>query len=350
MKISVVIPCRNERRHIELLMLSILAQQLDPGDELEVLVADGMSDDGTRELLRGLMQKHPISLIDNPERIVSTGLNAAIEASRGDVVVRMDVHTVYAPDYIRECVRTLQETGADSVGGPWVARPNQDAVSEAIATAFHSPFCCGGGKAHNAEYEGEIDTVYLGCWRRDVFERVGLFDPELVRNQDDEFHFRLRRQGGRVWQSPRIQSWYTPRSSLRALFRQYMQYGYWKVAVMRKHRGLAALRQAIPALFVASAIAGLLAIAISAAFGASVVAKGMAILLASVFAIYAAACIIAALLLPSSVRLRARLLAPYTIAIYHSAYGLGFLAGVLTLLRKPKARAGQSRLFTALSR
>jgi hypothetical protein len=262
----------------------------------------------------------------------------------------MDVHTIYAPDYIGECVRTLRETGADSVGGPWVARPNPDAVSEAIAAAFHSPFCCGGGKAHNARYEGEIDTVYLGCWRREAFERAGLFDPDLVRNQDDEFHFRLRLQGGRVWQSPRIQSWYTPRSSVRGLFRQYMQYGYWKVAVMRKHRGLAAWRQAVPALFVASAAAGLVAIAIAALAGVSEFAKGMAILLGSVLAIYAAACIIAALLLPRSVRLRARLLVPLTIAIYHSAYGLGFLAGVLTLLRKPTARTSQSRLFTALSR
>src|SRR4029079_12096194 len=179
MKISIVIPCRNERSHIEPLMASIMGQQLDPGDDLEILIADGMSDDGTRELLNKLMRQRPdeIMLIDNPGRIVSTGLNAAIQAARGEIVVRMDVHTVYANDYIRECVRTLRETSADSVGGPWVARRGDGVVSEAITAAFHSPFCCGGGKAHNAEYEGEIDTVYLGCWRRDAFEKAGLFDP-----------------------------------------------------------------------------------------------------------------------------------------------------------------------------
>jgi cellulose synthase/poly-beta-1,6-N-acetylglucosamine synthase-like glycosyltransferase len=281
---------------------------------------------------------------------VSTGLNAAIQAARGEIVVRMDVHTVYANDYIRECVRTLRETSADSVGGPWVARRGDGVVSEAITAAFHSPFCCGGGKAHNAEYEGEIDTVYLGCWRRDAFEKAGLFDPELVRNQDDEFHFRLRRRGGRVWQSPRIRSWYTPRSSLRTLYRQYLQYGFWKVAVMRKHRGLAAWRQAMPALLVSSIVAALLMITIASLSGATFIAKAFAVLLATEIAIYAAACIIAAIVLPRVVGWRARLLAPAVIAIYHFAYGLGFLAGMFTHLRTRKPNAEQSRLFTALSR
>ena len=244
----------------------------------------------------------------------------------------------------------LRETGADSVGGPWVARSSNGIVSEAIAAAFHSPFCCGGGKAHDAEYEGEIDTVYLGCWRRDAFEKAGLFDPGLVRNQDDEFHFRLRRKGGRVWQSPRIRSWYTPRSSLRTLYRQYLQYGFWKVAVMRKHRGLAAWRQAMPALFVSSIIAALLVIAIASVTGATFIAKAVAMLLATEIAIYAAACIIAAILLPRAVHGRARLLAPAVIAIYHIAYGLGFLAGMFTHLRARRPDAEQSRLFTALSR
>jgi glycosyltransferase involved in cell wall biosynthesis len=352
MKISVVIPCRNERRHIEPLMASIMAQQLDPGDELEILIADGMSNDGTRELLNKLMRQRPgeIVLIDNPERIVSTGLNAAIRAASGEVIVRMDVHTVYAEDYIRECVRVLRETNADSVGGPWVARSQDGPVAEAIAAAFQSPFCCGGGKAHKAEYEGEIDTVYLGCWRRDAFERAGLFDPQLVRNQDDEFHFRLRRRGGRVWQSPRIRSWYTPRSSLRAVFRQYLQYGYWKVAVMRKHRGLAAWRQAMPALFVASLAILAVAIAIAWALGAGPIANAVAWLLAGEIAVYAAACIVAAAMLSRSVRMGARLLTPVVIAIYHIAYGLGFLAGLATQLRARKGQVAQSRLFTALSR
>src|SRR5579862_9556598 len=212
MKISVMIPCRNEKRHIGEFLDSLLDQDLDPGWDLEILVADGMSDDGTREALRQYAERAPsVRMIDNPSRIVSTGLNAAIDASSGDIIIRMDAHTVYARDYIRECVRVLHETGADNVGGPWVAK-GRGPVGRAIAAAFQSPFCCGGGKAHDVNYEGEVDTVYLGCWPRSVFDRVGRFDPELVRNQDDEFNFRLRRAGGKVWQSPRIQSTYTPRS------------------------------------------------------------------------------------------------------------------------------------------
>jgi succinoglycan biosynthesis protein ExoA len=267
MKISVVIPCRNEKRHICEFLDSLLAQDLDPQWQFEILIADGLSDDGTRELLGQYCGKtHAVRVIDNPGRIVSTGLNEAICAATGDVIVRMDAHTHYAPDYIRECVTALQVSGADNVGGPWVAE-GRGLVGRAIAAAFRSRFCTGGGKAHDAEYEGEVDTVYLGCWTRSVFDRAGLFDTTLVRNQDDEFNFRLRRLGGRVWQSPRIRSSYSPRASITALFRQYLQYGFWKVAVIRKHRALASWRHIVPVLFVVSLLLLFVLIASSATLG-----------------------------------------------------------------------------------
>src|SRR5262249_53760198 len=157
---------------------------------------------------------------------------AAIRAAQGSIIIRMDVHTEYASDYIRQCLAVLQETGADNVGGPWVAKGN-GLVSSAIAAAFQSPFAVGGARGHDFHYEGAIDTVYLGCWPREVFDRIGLFDEEFVRNQDDEFNLRLARAGGKIWQSPRIKSWYRPRGSLKALWRQYVQYGYWKVRVIQ---------------------------------------------------------------------------------------------------------------------
>src|SRR5579863_3983984 len=256
MRISIVIPCRNEQQHINDFLDSLLAQDLPPDWRMEILVADGMSTDGTREILRQYAARVPsVRIIDNPGRIVSTGLNAAIQEAAGEVIIRMDAHTTYAPDYILECVKALETSGAENVGGPWVA-VGRGTVSKAIAAAFRSPFCTGGGKAHDPNHEGEVDTVYLGCWPRMVFKVAGLFDPDLVRNQDDEFNFRLRRLGGRIWQSPRIRSSYTPRGSLVALFRQYMQYGYWKVAVIRKHRSLASWRHAVPPLFVASIVLG----------------------------------------------------------------------------------------------
>src|SRR5262249_1078406 len=140
--------------------------------------------------------------------------------------------------------------GADNVGGPWIARAD-GYVGLAIAAAFQSSFAVGGARGHNPEYEGKVDTVYLGCWRREIFDRIGFFDEELVRNQDDEFNLRIVRSGGGVWQSPKIQSWYTPRASLRDLCRQYSQYGYWKLRVIQKHRLPASMRHIVPAGFVA---------------------------------------------------------------------------------------------------
>ena len=347
MRVSVVVPCRNEKRHIAAFLDSLLAQQLEPGWELEILVADGMSTDGTRELLLQYSQNAPcVRLIDNPGQIVSTGLNAAIRAAAGDVIIRMDAHTIYAPDYIRQCVSVLEESAADNVGGPWVAK-GRGFWGRAIAAAFRSRFCTGGGKAHDPNYEGEVDTVYLGCWRRSVFDRVGLFDPALVRNQDDEFNFRLRRSGGRIWQSPRIQSSYAVRESIGALFRQYLQYGFWKVSVARKHRGLASWRHAAPVLFVSSLLALLVSIALTSMTGFSHVASVAEFTLAAEVLIYSLACIASAMPFARALDPRALALVPCVTAAYHLAYGLGFLLGIL---RPARPASRPSGLFTALTR
>ncbi|MBE3584534.1 MAG: glycosyltransferase family 2 protein [Limnochordaceae bacterium] len=249
MLVSVIVPCRNERHHIERFLDNVLRQRSE-GFQLEILVADGHSDDGTREIVEQFAAKYPyIRLIDNPRGIVSTGLNAAIREAQGDIIVRMDVHTEYADDYIARCVDVLLRTGAENVGGPWVAR-GSDLISRAIALAFQSHFGSGGAKSHDPNYEGPVDSVYLGCWPRRTFERFGLFDEDLVRNQDNEHNLRIWRMGGRVWQSPAIRSWYHPRSSLRKLWRQYVQYGYWKTRVVRKHRIPASPRHLIPGAFV----------------------------------------------------------------------------------------------------
>jgi glycosyltransferase involved in cell wall biosynthesis len=350
MKISVVIPCRNEKQHIQDFLDSLLAQQLEPDWEMEILVADGMSADGTREILGVYAARVPIvRVIDNPGRIVSTGLNAAIQEAAGEVIIRMDAHTTYAADYIRACVKTLKTTGAENVGGPWVA-VGRGTIGKAIAAAQQSPFCTGGGKAHDPQHEGEVDTVYLGCWRRSVFEIAGLFDPALVRNQDDEFNFRLRRQGGRIWQSPQIKSSYVPRGSLVALFRQYMQYGYWKVAVIRKHRGMASWRHAVPPLFVGSILLGGIVIAAAAALRISTIAVWIGSALGTGLLVYVLACVGAAVRFARSLEMGALLLLPAVIALQHFAYGSGFLSGILDSLRAHSARVVPSEAFTGLTR
>ena len=250
--VSVIAPCRNERAAIDAFCDSALAQQLPPGWQLEVLVADGRSDDGTcQRLAERAAQDARLKPIDNPGRIVSSGLNAALAQARGSVIVRFDIHTQFAPDYIAECLAALERTGADNVGGPWVAR-GQGTMGRAIAAAFQCRWVVGGARSRDRAYEGEADTIYLGCWPRAVFERFGGFDEQLVRNQDDEHNLRIRRGGGRIWQSGRIRSWYRPRDSLAHLFRQQFQYGYWRPFVLRKHGQPGSLRQLVPMIFVAA--------------------------------------------------------------------------------------------------
>jgi glycosyltransferase involved in cell wall biosynthesis len=335
--ISVVVPCRNEKELTEDCICSILAQEAVPG-ALEVIVADGMSDDGTREIVARITKNEPrIRVVDNPGRIVSTGLNAAIRAARGQVIIRMDVHTRYARDYVQSCVTTLRHTGAENVGGP-ARTESSDYIQSAICAAYHSRFAVGGARFHDIDYEGYVDTVTYGCWPREVFERIGLFDEELVRNQDDEFNLRLTRAGGKIWQSPKIRSWYRPRPSLSALFRQYMQYGYWKVRVIQKHRIPASWRHLVPGMFVfAASILALFAPWSSVAARAWLTVIGLYLL-----------CDVAASVI-TSVGCGWRLfpVLPVVFACYHFSYGYGFLRGLvdfIVLRRKPAAQ------FTQLTR
>ncbi|MGQ9525437.1 MAG: glycosyltransferase family 2 protein [Armatimonadota bacterium] len=316
--VSIIIPCRNEVGYIEPCLRSALAQDYPP-DRMEIIVADGMSDDGTRELLhRFAAEDGRIRVVDNPKRITPAGLNTAIKASRGEVILRMDAHTEYAPDYVRQCVEVLRETGADNVGGPALTKPDSY-TGQAVAAAYHSRFAVGGARFHQPAYEGPVDTVTYGCWPREVFERVGLFDEELVRNQDDEHNLRIVRSGGLVWQSPRIRSWYTPRGSLRALFRQYFQYGYWKVRVIQKHRMPASWRHVVPGSFVLS----LLALGVSAPF------LGWARLgLRLLVSMYAGALLTASVITAARNGWGLLPLLPVVFACYHFAYGLGFLRGM----------------------
>ena len=192
--------------------------------------------------------------------------------------------------------------------------------------------------------------MYLGCWARTVFERVGLFDPDLVRNQDDEFNFRLRRLGGRIWQSPRIKSSYAPRTSVGPLFRQYLQYGFWKVAVIRKHRALACWRHVVPVVFVSWILGSLAGISLAALLGVNAVAFGIAAALATGLSVYLLACAASTLPFARSLEPRALLIVPGVIAVCHAAYGLGFLIGVLKFTGRGSCGIAPARLFTALTR
>jgi glycosyltransferase involved in cell wall biosynthesis len=335
--VSIIVPCRNEEAYIEACVRSIVAQKT-PAEQFEVIVADGRSDDGTREILDRLAKEDPrLRVIDNPGRIVSTGLNAGIRAALGRIIIRMDVHTEYAPDYILQCLAVLDETRADNVGGPWVAK-GDGLVGRAIAAAFQSQFSVGGPSGHDPGYEGALDTVYLGCWPRQVFERIGLFDEGVARNQDDEFNLRLTRAGGKVWQSPRIRSWYRPRESLGALFSQYSQYGYWKVRVAQKHRAPASGRHLVPGGFV-------FLLAVLPLLSLFWVPVGWAWLV--LVSIYSACNVVASFVTAARHEWKLLPLLPVVFASYHIGYGWGFLRGIwdFVILRR-----GPARTYTTLTR
>jgi len=330
--VCIVVACRNEAAHIEAFLDSLVKQDMR-GMAWEAIIADGMSDDGTYEILDRYCARYDnLHVMKNPGRIVSTGLNAAIRAARGVIILRMDAHTRFAPDYCIRCVETLEQTGADNVGGP--ARTEARGLrARAIAAAYHSPFSTGGARFHDVSYEGWVDTVPYGCWRKDTLLRLGLFDESLVRNQDDELNLRLARAGGRIWQSPRIHSWYSSRAELSGLFRQYFQYGFWKVPVIRKHRIPASWRHLVPVVFVCAAVA-LSALPAAAAAG---LVPGWLPFAMGLWLSFAAAYTGAVLIASCHTAMRHQwLVLPYlpaVFAIFHFSYGLGFLTGLLRCLK-----------------
>jgi succinoglycan biosynthesis protein ExoA len=346
--ISIVAACRNEAAHIGPFLESLLAQDLR-GLEWEAIIADGMSEDGTRAVLEECAAGHPeLRVIANPGRIVSTGLNAAIRAARGDVILRMDAHTRYATDYCRRCVETLLRTGADNVGGP--ARTDARGIrASAIAAAYHSPFSTGGARFHDLNYEGWVDTVPYGCWRKDTLFRLGLFDETLIRNQDDELNLRLVRSGGRIWQNPEIVSWYSPRASLSGLCGQYFQYGFWKVAVIRKHRLPASWRHVVPVVFVLGNVMLILAMAASAGWLADWFGTVATLWLAAA-STYMGAIVIASVAIARTHDWRILPHLPLVFATYHFAYGLGFLFNLVSSRRGSIGKNRSESLLTRITR
>jgi succinoglycan biosynthesis protein ExoA len=241
------------------------------------------------------------------------------------------------------CLDVLQRTGADNVGG--AARTKADGYwQRAIASAYHSHFSVGGARFHKPDHEGYVDTVAYGCWRKSTFERFGYFDEELVRNQDDEHNLRITRGGGKVYQSPRIRSWYRPRSSLLALFTQYMQYGYWKVRVIQKHKLPASWRHLVPGAFLFSSII------LAAVFLLDFLVPGENGLLSTVgglamkifrFAIgaYMLALLVASIATAAKTEWKLLPVLPLVFGCYHFGYGYGFLRGVWDFLvwrRRPQ--------------
>lgn len=251
-RVSIVAPMFNEAEHVEQLVADLAAQAYQ--GEVEILVADGGSTDGSPELLAAFAKRAglPLTLLENPKRSAAAGLNACIRRSTGDLIVRLDCHSRYPADYVRRCVIAFEETGAWNVGGVF-APIGRTRMERAVACALDSPF---GGhnwtRNLNRNDRVEVDTNYLGAFPREALERVGLYDEAVVIAEVEDLNLRLRRAGGRVILDPAIRPSYLPRGSSRELFRQYYRYGLWKVFVMLKHGQVVSGRSVVPLLFVLS--------------------------------------------------------------------------------------------------
>lgn len=331
-KVTVVMPVHNEEGFIRDSLQAVLEQDY-PGDLIEIIVSDGMSTDRTRVIVAEMQASHAnIRLVDNPGKIAPTGLNIAIQQASGEVIVRVDGHCEIRPDYIRHCVEYLRKEDVVGVGGP-LETIGETVVAQAIALAMSSPFGVGGSAFRTVKDRRTfVDTVAFPAYRRETLATAGRFDEELVRNQDDEYNYRLRAMGGRILMTPDIRSRYYSRSSFRSLWRQYAQYGFWKVRVMQKHPRQMSLRQFVPPIFVATLI---MLSAMALFFG---VARVLLALTAGVYLLANLAAAIA-----TSARHGWQYL-PYlslAFAILHFSYGAGFLYGLVKFAKRWKAEASR---------
>jgi succinoglycan biosynthesis protein ExoA len=255
--VSVIIPCFNEQDTIQKLLDAIYSQSY-PLNEIEVMIADGLSTDNTRDVINKFIYAHSnmsIKIIDNHKRIIPSGLNRAIEFAQGEYIVRMDAHSIPDREYIKKCVNGLESGLGDNIGGIWKIQPGDDSwIAKAIAKAASHPLGVGDALYRIGGTAQEVDTVPFGAFCRKLIDKIGMFDESLLTNEDYEFNTRVRQSGGKVWMDPSIQSIYFARSNYRGLAQQYWRYGYWKAQMLRKYPKTLRLRQLIPPLFVFSLI------------------------------------------------------------------------------------------------
>lgn len=319
-KVSIVVPCKNEERHIAGLIERIQGQVgIGSAFAIELLLVDGRSKDKTREIIEAAAAVHRnIKIIDNPAQVTPVAFNLGIKAASGRYICILGAHSRISPDYILSALAAIQETGADNVGGPWKAI-GEGYWGAAISVAFQSPFSSGGAKSHDLAYQGFVDSVWGGFYKREVFDRIGLFDPVLVRNQDDELNFRLVMAGGKIYQTPKINYEYVCRNSLSGLWNQYYQYGYYKIYILRKHGRVASFRHLVPSVFVLALVFSGVGAALSAAF----LAFFAAIVCTYVLLLVLASCVSCF----TADRIRYLPVMPVVLATFHLAYGIGFVHG-----------------------
>jgi glycosyltransferase involved in cell wall biosynthesis len=337
-KVSVIVPCRNEKDFIEMLLENIVSQDY-PKEDTEVFMVDGMSEDGTREVIRRFTEEYRyIRLVDNPERVVPHALNRGIRLAGGEYIIRMDTHSTYPPDYISRLLYWHKKLGADNVGGVGITRPFRDTpVARAAALALSHPFGVGNSYFRiGTDKPREVDTVPFGCYKKEIFDTIGLFDEDLIRNQDDEFNLRLKRRGGRIFLVPEIKVVYYSRDRLRHLWRMYHQYGFFKPLAAIKAGMPSSIRQFVPPFFVLSPVVLAVLGAVWAPFCYAACAIVGLYCIANLYFSFRLA-------LRHGMRLFFPLLCCF--ATIHFGYGTGYLRGLLTFTLFGKKRKTDPKTF-----
>jgi len=320
------LPIRNEIVFIKRTIESILNQDCNHNN-LEIIIVDGMSDDGTREVIKSYQKKYKyINLIDNPEIYVPSGFNRALSISCGDIIIRLDGHSMMGPNYISKCINLIKKGKAECVGGS-ISHVSKDIIGLAIVVAQSSIIGVGGVSFRSKNQKGKfVDTLAFGAYKRKVFELVGAYDEDLIRNQDDEFNFRMIQNGMKIWLDPSINSYYYPRSSFKKLFKQYFGYGFYKIRVFQKRGGISSWRHLVPGTFVLGLISSILFIIVYSHFSLFYILSIPYLVLISVGTVYdfnlktdKNISIIDKLLLI--------ILVPFTYMILHFSYGIGSIIG-----------------------
>ena len=332
-KVSIIIPCYNEQNTIGHLLEAIYRQTY-PLSDIEVIISDGNSEDNTLNMIKDFQSSHTelfIKTIINSKRIIPAALNYAINASQGEIIIRLDAHSVPSPDYVELCVNDLEAGLGDNIGGVWDIKPGRTGIiAKSIALSASHPIAVGDARYRYTSKADWVDTVPFGAFYRSLVDKIGFFDETLLTNEDYEFNVRIRQNAGKVWLNPNIRSVYFARKNFLQLAKQYWRYGFWKMAMLKRYPNTIRWRQALPPVFVCC----LLFLLILSIW--YYIARFLFIIQISLYIL-----ILFIGALPLAIKekdIRLLFLVPLAIAIMHLSWGSGFIIKMLsTILSKPQS-------------
>jgi len=323
-------PVRNEEDYIRASLKSLVDQNY-PASDCEIIVVDGRSSDRTREIIEEIRhQNSQVRCLDNPAGIVPTAMNIGIRAARGEVIIRADGHNVYPRDYAANCVKYLEETGADNVGGPWVTVAADESFSaRLVAAVLSSPFGVGNSKFRTSREEGFVDTLPFGAFRKKIFDRVGMYNEKLVRNQDNELNARIRKAGGRIYLTPALTTHYHPVKKFSGLLKYAFKTSQWHIFTLRENRGSMSVRHLAPAVFL---------LLLLVLFSASILSATALAFLIAMMSAYLVSGFYFSLRAKTEGNSDVAAVQPFATFCFHIAYGAGTLFGLRYLFRQPSIR------------